>query len=76
MGFPSSVQIENHHGFTDFCWCFPCKITDACQLSGYFAMWGFPKIGVPPVIIHFNGMFHYKPSKNGGTPITMETPHV
>ena len=48
MGFPSSVQIENHHRFTYFSWCFPCKITDACQPSGYFAMWGFPKIGVPP----------------------------
>ena len=24
--------------------------------------WGFPKIGVPPVIIHFSGIFPYKPS--------------
>ena len=24
--------------------------------------WGFPEIGVPPVIIHFNGILHYKPS--------------
>ena len=24
--------------------------------------WRFPEIGVPPVIIHFNGIVHYKPS--------------
>ena len=29
----------------------------------------FPEIGVPPVIIHFNGIFLYKPSSYGGTPI-------
>ena len=32
-------------------------------------IWGFPSMGVPPVIIHFNGIFHYKPSSYGGTPI-------
>ena len=26
-------------------------------------------IGVPPVIIHFNRIFPYKPSSYGGTPI-------
>ena len=25
-------------------------------------IWRFPEIGVPPVIIHFNGMFPCKPS--------------
>ena len=25
-------------------------------------IWWFPKIGVPPVIIHLNGIFHCKPS--------------
>ena len=29
---------------------------------GSVADLGFPKIGVPPVIIHFNGIFLYKPS--------------
>ena len=28
---------------------------------------------VPPVIIHFHGIFHYKPSSYGGTPMDMET---
>ena len=23
-----------------------------------YIIWGFPEIGVPPVIIHFNGIFH------------------
>ena len=27
----------------------------------YIYIWKFPEIGVPPVIIHFNEMFHYKP---------------
>ena len=27
----------------------------------YFAIWRFPEIGVPPVIIHFNGIVHNKP---------------
>ena len=26
-------------------------------------------MGVPPVLIHFNGIFSYKPSSYGGTPI-------
>ena len=26
-------------------------------------IWRFPKVGVPPVIIHFNGIFHHKPSR-------------
>ena len=25
-----------------------------------FFIWRFPEIGVPPVIIHFNGVFHHK----------------
>ena len=32
-------------------------------------IWGFSKIGVPLVIIHFNGIFPYKPSSYGGTSI-------
>ena len=31
--------------------------------------WWFPEIGVPPVIIHFSGIFRYKPSSYLGTPI-------
>ena len=34
----------------------------------------FPKIGVAPVIIHFDGISSYKPSSYGCSPMTMETP--
>ena len=33
----------------------------------------FPEMGVPPVIIHFYGIFHYKPTILD-TPSHMETP--
>ena len=35
--------------------------------------WMFLKIGVTPQIIHFNRVFHYKPSILGGTPIFRNT---
>ena len=35
--------------------------------------WRFQKIGAPPVLIHFNRIFHHKPSI-WGTPMSMETP--
>ena len=34
--------------------------------------WGFPSMGVPPVLIHFDGIFPYKPTSYWGTPF-MET---
>ena len=40
--------------------------------ASYFTFRGFhrfPKIGVPPVIIHFRGIFPHKPSSYWGTPI-------
>ena len=37
-------------------------------------IWGFPEMGVLPVIIHFNRLFHYKPSRMG-TPI-YGNPHI
>ena len=27
-------------------------------LHVYIYIWGFPEIGVPPVLIHFNGIVH------------------
>ena len=39
-------------------------------------IWWFPKIGVPPVFIHFNRVSHYTPSSYWGTPMTMENPHM
>ena len=33
------------------------------------SLWRFPEIGVPPVLIHLNGIFPYKPSSYGGTSI-------
>ena len=36
-------------------------------------IWRFPEIGLPLVIIGFNGIFHYKPSSYWGSPMTMET---
>ena len=31
--------------------------------------WWLPEIGVPPAIIHFNGIFYYKPTIFWGTPL-------
>ena len=40
-------------------------------VSGMIPIWGFPqKIGVPPVIIHFEGIFSYKSSSYGVPPIS------
>ena len=39
-------------------------------------IWGFPRIGVPPVIIHFSGIFDYKPTSSWGTPIFRKPPYV
>ena len=41
--------------------------------SRHFTIWSFPEMGVPPVLIHF-GIFHYKPSSYGGTPMTSWKP--
>ena len=38
-------------------------------------IWRFPKIGVPPVIIHIDGIFHYKPSFLG-YPHDYGNPHL
>ena len=36
----------------------------------FLVIWGLPKMGVPLVIIHFGGIFPYKPSSYWGTPMT------
>ena len=38
-------------------------------------IWWFPEIGVPAVIIHFNGMFRYKPTI-WGYPHDYGKPHM
>ena len=40
---------------------------DRCDVPWYLATWRFPEMGVPPVIIHFNRTFPYKPSSYLGT---------
>ena len=40
-----------------------------------YCIWRFPKKGVPPVIIHFSRMFHYKPTSYWGTHID-GNPHI
>ena len=52
-------------------WISKCWWLESCQIS----IWRFPKTGVPPVIIHFNGIFLDKPSSYGGTPISKD-PHI
>ena len=47
-GPSKSLLIEKE---TNHCWC----------VLSMFIHSGFPTMGVPPVIIHFNGMFSYKP---------------
>ena len=49
----------------------------------YIYIWRFPKMEVPPVIIHFNGIFRNQPSSERpgyphdlGTPMTWEPPYI
>ena len=39
-----------------------CLITRHLQSEIHRHIWRVPKLVVPPVIIHFNGIFHWKPS--------------
>ena len=39
-------------------------------------IWGFPKLGVPLVIIQFHGTFHEINHPFLGSPMTMETPYM
>ena len=51
------------------------RITLDMCLSTYFLcvhLWRFPKIGLPPVLIHFNRI-HYKPSILRATTMAKET---
>ena len=48
----------------------PSKLPVVLYVLDYPENGGTP---VPPVLIHFNGIFHYKPTILG-TPMTMETP--
>ena len=41
---------------------FPCSLTISCKQNMTFSIWRFPKMGWYPQIIHFNRVFHYKPS--------------
>jgi hypothetical protein len=41
------------------------KVSNYCHVSlplPKVTIWWLPEIGVPPVLINFNGMFHYKPT--------------
>ena len=42
--------------------CFPCSLTVLANKTWLFLFGGFPKMGWYPQIIHFNRVFHYKPS--------------
>ena len=51
----------------------PPIYTSRCNPNQTFTTWVFPKIvGFPPKIIHFNRVFHYKPSIFG-VPLFLET---
>ena len=39
------------------------------SISFPLCMWGFPQMRVPPVIVHLNRIFPYKPSSYWGTAI-------
>ena len=60
-----------------------CNWSQLCRLCHYVTViqlvtWRFPAIGIPPVIIHFYRIFHYKhykPSSYWGTSID-GTPHI
>ena len=43
-------------------WTNRSPVADIKKINHYQSSWGFPEIEVPPVIIHFNGIFPYKPS--------------
>ena len=54
---------DGMNGFCRFLWHI-----DALVVSGCFQIWGYPQI------IHFNRIFHYKPSILGVSPLFLETP--
>ena len=53
-----------------------CENFTPRSLANPIRIWGFPKIGVPPVIIHFNGSFHEINHPAIGVPPFLETPHI
>ena len=54
MFVPMSLKMPNT---VNVCFIWPCKISSACNIL----KWVFPKI-MAPQIIHFNRVFHHKPS--------------
>ena len=43
---------------------------------GMVKIWRFPEIGVPPVLIHFNGIFHEINHPAMGVPHGHGNPHI
>ena len=72
---PLNSSLTSASGVSSFSWFFlGCECTEARLLSTNFQFsikswiipwdqWLFPSMLVPPVIIHFNGVVHYKPMK-------------
>ena len=77
---PSLVGWDSTSPANSKCFILPGKSgmngepPDVGYIEGYMAIWVFPKIGVGPQIIHFNRVFHYKPSILGVFPLFLETP--
>ena len=77
MTFSGSQKGSSYWVLIHFCWGFRglqilvwqlFQKTEEVQSADSWID-GDPETGLPPVIIHFNGFFPYKPSSNWGTPI-------
>ena len=55
--WPTKHRLCNRDLFSE-----PATRRFKTHLQRRYLIWGFPKIWVPQVIIHFSGIFHYKPS--------------
>ena len=62
-------EYKNHPAI----WLPPWPWNPPFHMANFNTSW-FPDIGIPPVLIHFNSMFPYKPSSNWGTTMAMEPP--
>ena len=60
--------------------CWQCRKKQTCCISADCSnakrIWRFPEIGVPLVFIHFDRIFHHKPSIHGVAPWRAGNPHL
>ena len=69
-GYRQPAFLYNVRAAVSICWLANSYYHISCYITitKHIAISRFPEIGVPPVIIHFNWIFHYKTSSYWGYP--------